>query len=119
MQTKSTTIALATVLALGAISISHSAFAASDDIASMKVQYADLNLSSTAGAKAMLQRIHHAANDVCGPQPSSKIDRNARIHATCVDQAVTGAVRQLDVPMVTALYRGDRGAAPTTLASAR
>jgi UrcA family protein len=119
MQTKSHMTALMTVLALGAAAVSQAAFAQSDDVASMKVQYADLNLSSPAGAKAMLQRIDHAANAVCGPQSTSRIDRAARLYETCVKQAISGSVRQLNVPMVTALYTGDSDAALTTFASAR
>ena len=119
MQTKSYMTALMTVLALGAAGVSQTAFAQSDDVASMKVQYADLTLSSPAGAKAMLQRIHQAANVVCGPQSTSQIDRVARLHEACVKQAISGSVRQLNVPMVTALYTGDGEAALTTLASAR
>ena len=119
MQTKSYMTALMTVLALGAAGVSQAAFAQSDDVASVKVQYADLNLSSPTGAKAMLQRIHQAANAVCGPQSTSQIDRMARLHESCVKQAVSGSVRQLNVPMVTALYTGDGEAALTTLASAR
>ena len=80
MQTKSPLTALMTVLALGAACVSQSAFAASEDIASVKVQYADLNLSSPAGAQAMLQRIRHAANTVCGAQPTSKIDQASRLY---------------------------------------
>ena len=119
MQTKSYLTALMTILALGAAGVSQTAFAQSDDVASAKVQYADLNLSSPAGAKTLLQRINHAADKVCGPQSTSRIDRVARLHETCVKQAISGSVRQVDVPMMTALYTGDGAAALTTLASAR
>jgi UrcA family protein len=119
MQTKSFMTALITVLALGAAGVSQTAFAQSDDVATVKVQYADLNLSSPAGAKVMLQRIHRAADAVCGPQSTSRIDRVARLHETCVKHAISGSVRQLNIPMVTALYTGGGEAALTTLASAR
>jgi UrcA family protein len=119
MQTKSFLTALMTVLALGAAGASQSAFAQSDETPSVTVQYADLNLSTGAGAKAMLQRIQHAANSVCGPQSSQPIDRMARLHETCVKQAISHAVSQLKNPMVTALYTDQSGAVPTTFASAR
>jgi UrcA family protein len=120
MQTKSRFLSLAlSTLILGSACVSTSAFAESNDIPSVTVQYADLNLSGAAGAKAMLQRIHQAASAVCGAQPDSKIDQAARLHDQCVNQAIAGAVRQLDIPMVTALSRGHRGAAPTALASTR
>jgi UrcA family protein len=119
MQTKTHLTALMTILALGAAGVSQTALAQSDEVASMKVQYADLNLSSPAGARAMLQRIHHAATSVCGPRSTSRIDHMARFQENCVKQAVSRSVRQLNVPMVTALYTGDREAALTSLASAR
>jgi UrcA family protein len=119
MQTKSQMTALMTVLALGAACVGQSAFAASDDVAKVTVQYADLNLSSPAGAQAMLLRIRHAANIVCGEQPTHKIDQAGRLYDQCVSQAISGGVRELNTPMVTALYSGNRDAAPTTLASAR
>ena len=119
MQTKSYMTALMSVLALGSAGVSQTAFAQSDDVASVKVQYAELNLSSPAGAKAMLQRINQAANEVCGPQSTGRIDRVARLRETCVKQAISGSVRQLNAPMVTALYSGDGESALTTLASAR
>lgn len=118
MQTKSYLTAVMTVLALGAAGVSQTAFAQSDDVASVRVSYADLNLSSTAGAQTILQRIHHAANSVCGPQSSNPIDRVARLREVCVKQAVSQSVHQLNVPMVTALYAGDGGAMLTILASA-
>jgi UrcA family protein len=119
VQTKTFLTALTAIAALGFASAGQSAFAQSDDGASIKVQYADLNLSSDAGAKVMLQRIRHAAKSVCGPEPTSSIDRVATAHARCVKTAVSRTVSQLDSPMVTALYSGALGAAPTTLASAR
>jgi UrcA family protein len=119
MQTKSHLIALMSVLALGAAGLGQSAFAQSDEAPSMKVQFADLNLSSAPGAQTMLKRIQHAADAVCGPRSSQPIDRVARLREECVNQAISQAVSQLRSPMVTAIYTGAPGAAPTTLASAR
>ena len=108
--------ALASVLILGAAGLSQTAFAADNDVPTVTVQYSDLNLSSTQGARSMLQRIRHAANSVCGPQTGHAIDKSARLHDQCVSQAVSRAISKLNAPMVTAIYSG---ASPTTLASTR
>lgn len=117
MQTKSFLKVLTVVAALSFAGASQAAFAQTDDTASVKVQSSDLNLSTDAGAKVMLQRIRQAAKSVCGPAPTNQIDRVARLHEICVKDAVSRTVSQLNSPMITALYSG--GSAPTTLASAR
>jgi UrcA family protein len=72
---------------------------------SLEVQYTDLNLATTAGAKALYKRIAHAAHMVCGPNDS----RSARLsqdYRRCIRDAVNAAVDEVGAPALTALHRG-------------
>ncbi len=116
--TLTTLTALSAVLALGFAVAGQSAFAQTEDTLSVKVPYQDLNLSSQAGAKVMLQRIRNAASTICGPAPTDPIDRMNN-YAPCVTEVTNRSVASFNNPFVTALNGGDKSAAPTTLASAR
>jgi UrcA family protein len=77
---------------------------------SVRISYADLNLSSREDARKMFGRIQGAARRICG-DPSSMVDLGERASAeTCIDQTVSDAVRSLNVPTVTALSDSHRGA---------
>jgi UrcA family protein len=66
-----------------------------------KVRYADLNLSSQSGAKAMLGRIEDAARRVCG-RPDVRDLAQVAAYDHCKADTVVRAVRVLGAPLVAA-----------------
>jgi len=71
------------------------------------VPYADLDLTSEAGARTMLERIQAAADAVCGgaANKTSKADKEA--YQDCHAIAVAGAVSKLRSPTLSRLAAGD------------
>lgn len=41
----------------------------------IKVSYSGLDINTEAGAKVLLNRIEQAAGEICGPEPSNRLDR--------------------------------------------
>ena len=76
-----------------------------DAAASVRVTYADLNLQTHAGARAMLARLEAAAGRVCGNEPDIRDLARATPYQRCKAAALDAAVRQLDAPLVTAMAR--------------
>jgi UrcA family protein len=80
--------------------------ASPDDAApSVKVSYADLDISTDRGLKTLYGRIQVAANQVC-PQPLSS-DFNSerkRIASDCREAAITRAVDQFHNPRLSTLH---------------
>ena len=117
MPARSTLVAFAVSLALGATS--QIASAQSVNTVSIKLKTADIDLSTGAGARLMLQRIRSAAKAACvsdDPVYYSTYD-----YHPCVDAIITRAVKTLGSPMVTALNgagtAGSHQIATTTLAN--
>ena len=81
---------------------------------SMKVSYADLDLSTEAGAATLLSRIRSAARQVCGYDGSTFTDK--AIWNSCFKHAVGDAVGKVNNPQLTALYRG-KGPVVTAMAN--
>lgn len=107
MFTTSTRVALAAASALGFAACGQSAVAQNADTVSVKVSYADLNTSSPAGARAMLQRIRTAAKAICGTESDDPLDQ-LMIYRPCVDGVTNRAVVTLDDPTVTAINNHQR-----------
>jgi UrcA family protein len=103
---------------LGCIAYGQGAIARDTDTAtvSVKASYADLNLSSEAGARVMLQRIRHAAQTICGFRPDAPMDYQTQ-YTPCVERTTNRAVAQLDNPIVMALNRGRHPPAAVVTAS--
>jgi UrcA family protein len=113
MTAQTLTVALgATVLALGAIP----APAPAQESPSQVVRFADLNLDSAQGAKAMFGRIKSAADEVCREEAVSDFSAFDEWQA-CVRATTDTAVDTLASPLVTAL-NGGRSANPVFLAKA-
>jgi UrcA family protein len=94
-------------LALAAPSVSFAAPPSDgSDVVSAKVSYGDLNLSNRNDAARLLHRIDNAATDACGGWISNNpIDiAESRDSVQCHQAAVKGAVAQVNVPTVSALY---------------
>jgi len=80
-----------------------SAFAMPEAAPSVKVQLADVDLASQAGAQVAMRRISNAAQTVCGGAPDLRNMSRYAIYNRCRRETIERAVGQLDRPQVTAL----------------
>ena len=71
---------------------------------SIRVSYADLDLSTQAGAQTLYHRIRGAARQVCGDEGTSYTDK--AIWRSCFKNAVGDAVAKVNSPQLTALHQG-------------
>jgi UrcA family protein len=65
------------------------------------IKFQDLNLATTAGVDALYQRIHAAALRVCATLGEPKLGA-ASVSAECSKQATARAVKELNLPALTA-----------------
>lgn len=85
---------------------------------SIRVAYDDLDMSSPAGAKALLLRLKAATSKVCGRAPWNMLITESMHHKACVDSAMSRAVMEANIPQVTELFIGSfdgRSIAQSTL----
>jgi UrcA family protein len=102
---KFTTIKLfQTVLATGTLIVALGNAARAADVPQAHVKYADLDLSSPAGAKVLYQRIRVAASLVCGTADQRDLARFEQAK-TCADKAIAGAVTAVGNDTLTDLYQ--------------
>ncbi len=88
--------------------LSSGAQAADDPPPSKVVRFADLDISTSAGAAALLSRIRVAAQIVC--YESAESDPILRMAGhRCIDEAIDNAVRKVNAPALTALRFGNPG----------
>lgn len=78
-------------------------------VASVTVSYADLNMSSTAGAQALYARLADAAEEVCGGAPRREsLLEVARFEKanfkSCYDRALADAIASVDSARLYALH---------------
>jgi UrcA family protein len=73
----------------------------------MVVSFRDLNLSSTEGIAVLYKRIKRAAQEVCGDWDSTRLSQIQS--QSCVNDAVSRAIAQVNNPMLTSLYRTKTG----------
>ena len=80
------------------------AFAQPEEVQmSVKVRVAGLDLNSSQGATIALNRISHAASNVCGGAPTfGELDRQAAF-SSCRKAAIAGAVLTLNQPALNQL----------------
>ncbi len=76
------------------------------DVRSEKVSFADLNLSSPAGAAALYGRIEKAARNVCGPD--NILGRHFEWQGCC-KSAIAAAVGKVNSPLLTAVHESKNG----------
>ncbi len=96
------------------------AYAAPDapDTVSVKVNIADLNLETRAGAHTMLERLKAATRNICGPAPRPvDIGAMSAYHA-CFDETLTGSVKAAGSPLVSEAFEESKGR-PSALALAK
>jgi UrcA family protein len=100
-------------LALGSALLAGTALAAgpatdgNSDARSMTVRYADVNLTTVAGATALYRRIEGAARLVCGESGRSLVEQHAA--TVCYQNAVAAAVATVNNPTLTAIHQGREG----------
>ena len=104
---------LSAVVAVGAVflavgAMSGVATAQTKGLSSETVSYADLDLSTHEGARALLKRIDFAAKRICGPEPSRSPlqPKLVAFYERCVSDAVDASVAQVNAPLVVALHTG-------------
>lgn len=68
------------------------------------VQYADLNLASPAGAKALYARLGAAADKACGGAPTAQALGRQVTYRACYDRAMEKAVAKVGQPLVRAVH---------------
>jgi UrcA family protein len=102
----------------GTLAVSLSAVSAADpnSSASINVKYADLNITSPAGAATLYERIRAAAVGACNFF-WFKTDAD---EARCVQQTIANAVTKVNQPALSAVYNAKyKTSAPSTLVSQR
>ncbi len=96
MITRSTLSALAVFAALGFAASAHAgpagSYFADVDIVSVAVPTDGLNLNTQKGAEVALQRIHNAADEVCGVKPDIKNLGASADYQACTKVAVDRTV---------------------------
>lgn len=68
------------------------------------VRFADLNLATPEGARALYGRIREAARQACGPKFAFWYPRIEEKWNACYEETVESAVKQVDRPMLTVLH---------------
>jgi UrcA family protein len=76
---------------------------------SVKVSYADLDISGAAGARTLYARIEAAAREACGPEPAVLDLRDAAAYGACYEQAVAKAVNRVGSDQLHALHSARTG----------
>jgi UrcA family protein len=86
------------------------------DALSVTVHFADLDLTRSAGAAVVYQRLKSAAETVCGVESGSVRSRDLgsqKRFQECIWSAIGTAVAKVDQPTLTAYYRAQVTGNPT------
>ena len=86
---------------------------AGDQPRSETVKFADLDLTTTAGAEALLGRIHRAALRVCN-EPGE-----LAVTVACMHDSERKAIKKVNSPLLTASYEKKNGRNPQTVTASR
>ena len=73
---------------------------------SVEVAYGDLDLSSSAGARTMINRLRSATRKICGDEPAPLQIAMILRYKSCFGTTMSQAVASLDHPVVSAIYTG-------------
>jgi UrcA family protein len=98
--------------AIALCALQATARAADDGLPSKRVSYADLDISTPAGAKVLYRRIVRAAKDVCNSTGLDSLGA-AQLTNRCIDYAIVNAVKDVGSPALSAL----RPSSPIRVAS--
>ena len=97
------------VLAIAAAAIAPASAGPGKDTSSMRVSYADLDLSRIEGIHTLIARIERALNQTCGrAEVSASLSVRRSIWA-CQKQGMDAAVASIDAPLLTAVYTDSDG----------
>jgi UrcA family protein len=107
-------IIVVAVLAAGASQVTLADTIDSEPL-SRRVDYSDINLAQQAGARVLYKRLITAAAIVCAPLDSRELARGMK-YRSCVHQAVSAAVADIDSPMLTGYYVSSGGKLPQQVA---
>ena len=80
------------------------------DVPARTVNYSDLDLNTQAGVAALYNRIHSAAEQVCGNADSRRLEQAAAVKA-CVDHAVSASVGSVNNAKLSSEYSARLGGA--------
>jgi UrcA family protein len=106
-----TTTMMIFALALGF----QSAYAAPpQNVPSVVVHFADLDLSRSEGARVLYQRLKGAAETVCAPLENRDLARHMKFKA-CVQSAISTAVAKVDQPTLAAYYEAKTNGGSATI----
>lgn len=75
---------------------------------SRRVHYSDSELADSAGAKGLYERLTRAAGLVCAPFESGELVQQ-KPYRSCMRQAVSAAVADINSPMLTSYYVSQGG----------
>jgi UrcA family protein len=112
------------IIQIAALAIIASCFAAPAALAkpverseTVRISYADLDLSKPAGVEVLMRRVSQAVDKICGSRPRlSQIAANVRFEV-CRDDTTKRAITSIDNPMLTVMFYETRPL--TKLASRR
>lgn len=76
---------------------------------SVRVSYADLDISGAAGVQTLYARIKSAAQEACGPEPAVLDLRDTAGYNACYKQAVAKAVNRVGSDRLQALHAAQSG----------
>ena len=82
---------------------------------SVRVSFADLNLSTSEGVAKLYSRLRTAAGQVCGTEPPINDLLNAMDWSACRQGALTRAITKVGHPALIALHQQKTGVAIRTL----
>ena len=88
--------------AIALCALQATAQAADNGPPSKRVSYADLDISTPAGAKVLYRRIVRAAKDVCDSAGLDSLGA-AQLANRCIDYAIDNAVKDVGSPALSAL----------------
>jgi UrcA family protein len=71
---------------------------AGTDVPRLEVKYSDLDLATEQGARTLYRRIATAARGVCPRGEGSIIPKMDEISRTCINEAISRAVREVNSP---------------------
>ncbi|HEX4182528.1 MAG TPA: UrcA family protein [Caulobacteraceae bacterium] len=106
MISRMTVAAIGSLLALGCATVGHAAptrGSGDDHSASIVVKTAGLDLRTTQGASILLSRIHVAATQICGGEPSLMNVSATRSYQACFRETVDHTVASIDNPLLASL----------------
>lgn len=103
-----------TLTTICTLTLAHQAAFAGPDALSVKVQFADLDLTHQQGIAVLYDRITGAAKAVCAPFDGRSL-KDSGMFRGCIHEAIAGAVARVDQAKLTAYYRQRSGGGTPTV----